>query len=58
MRRFEEPMMEIQRLDSEDIFTASDCRTEALGCPSCYCSAVGCDSHNSQCPGCYNDLGF
>ena len=52
MNRFEAPMMEIQRLDPEDVFTNS-CLTEALGCDSCYCSGVICSSgYNSQCTGC------
>lgn len=56
MRKFEMPMMEIQRLTSEDVFTASGCTVEALGCYSCYCIGVDCDdfSCSSHDCGCYN----
>ena len=49
MKFFDAPMMKIQRLAPEDVFTASDCRTEALGCDSCYDSAAECDDYN-PCP--------
>lgn len=45
MRKFEMPIMEIQRLASEDVLTSSDCRVEALGCTSCYCVAVDCGTY-------------
>ena len=55
MKRFEAPMMEMQKLPVEDVFTASDCNIEALGCYSCYCISVDCD--NFECTthdcGCY-----
>jgi hypothetical protein len=57
MKRFETPMMEIQRLSTEDIFTNS-CTVEALGCTSCYCVAVTCDDYtcsSHQCS-CDNDI--
>lgn len=57
MKRFETPVLEIQRLAPEDVFTTS-CTVEALGCDSCYCIGVVCDEYscNHQCPGCYDDL--
>lgn len=58
MRKFNAPLMEIQRLAQEDVFTASNCRVEAEGCPSCYCVAVVCDDYTCShtCPGCDNDI--
>ena len=44
MKKFELPMMEVQRFAPEDVFTTS-CRTEGLGCDSCYCVAVSCDPY-------------
>ena len=59
MKRFSAPMMEIQRLAPEDVFTDSTCRTQALGCPSCYCNAVSCgDTYTPDCDGCYSYLPF
>jgi len=57
-KRFAAPLMEVQRLVQEDVLTDSTCRTQALGCTSCYCTAIGCDDYHPECPGCYNDLGF
>ena len=58
MRKFRAPTMEIQKLAPEDVCTDSSCRTEALGCPSCYCSAVVCKTCYGQgtCSGCYDDF--
>lgn len=42
MRHFSAPLMEIQRLVPEDLFTKS-CTIESLGCASCYCAAVDCE---------------
>lgn len=44
MKNFKKPTIEIQRFEQEDIMMASDCRTEALNCLKCYCSAVTCDA--------------
>ena len=57
MKKFEAPMMDIQRFDSEEIIAASGCTVKALGCTSCYCVAVTCE-HTPEppdCPGCFND---
>ena len=54
-KRFEAPIMEVQRLAPDDVFTGSDCRVEAKGCASCYCVAVtcnpfaGCDAVSCTC---------
>ena len=44
MKRFTAPMMEIQRLEPEDVLTGSDCTIESLGCTTCYCALVTCPS--------------
>lgn len=46
MKKFEVPQIKIQKLAEEDIFTTktSDCTVEALGCYSCYCIGVDCDT--------------
>ena len=44
MKRFTAPMMEIQRLEPEDVLTSSDCTIESLGCTTCYCALVTCPS--------------
>ena len=57
MKSFCAPMMEIQRLEPEDVFTGSDCSVEALRCVSCYCSAVSCPTGfctELDCPGCFD----
>lgn len=59
MKKFETPKMEVQKLAAEDVFTTqtSDCRTEALGCESCYCVGVVCDDFGcagSQTCDCYD----
>ena len=58
MKRFEAPKMVIQKLAAEDILTASDCRVEALGCISCYCSAVVCDPYDCTSNQCNTDYDF
>ena len=45
MKKFNAPIMEIQMLVPEDVFTSSDCTVEALGCTSCYCVATICDDY-------------
>ncbi|MBR0228357.1 MAG: hypothetical protein IJQ62_08410 [Clostridia bacterium] len=56
MKKFEVPMMDIQRFDTEDIiYTSKVCAVEAFNCPSCYCVAVDCgeftcDANNFGCP--------
>ena len=42
MKVFEKPVMDVQRLDAEEIMSTSVC-FEAFECKSCYCSAVTCD---------------
>ena len=42
MRKFETPVMSIQKLVSEEIVRTSSC-FEAHDCLSCYCVAVTCD---------------
>lgn len=63
MKQFTAPLMEIQRLVQENIYTISGCLTEVLGCVSCYCSAVVCTSgyEPGMCTGtydcgCYTDI--
>ena len=59
MKKFEAPRIEVKRFGTEDVFTNSSCTTQALGCTSCYCSAVSCDHLNPTCTSdCYSDLGF
>ena len=54
MKRFEVPQINVMKLTSENVFTDSQCRVEALGCTSCYCVAVTCE-HTPECSGCYDD---
>ena len=56
MKRFDAPMMEIQRLALEDVFTTS-CTTEALGCDSCYFVAVSCDPYTCSTNVCKDHCG-
>ena len=57
MKHFTTPLMEIQRLVPEDVFTTS-CTVEALGCDWCYCVAVDCkDTYTPECTGCHDDWG-
>ena len=59
MKKFETPRMEVRDFGTEDVLTGFDCRTEALGCSSCYCSLVGCkdDGVGSTCTGgCYTNI--
>ena len=56
MKKFSAPLMEIQRLVSEDVFTASGCSVEALSCERCYCPVVTCPTGYCTadgCTGCY-----
>ncbi|MBR4333743.1 MAG: hypothetical protein IKP72_13765 [Clostridia bacterium] len=52
MKKFEAPMMDVQRFGEEDIVASSDCRTEALGCESCYVSAGQCGDTYVPCASC------
>ena len=58
MKKFEVPMMNIQRLDAEDVIaTSTVCAVEAFHCASCYCVAVDCGSFtcgDNECSGCYD----
>lgn len=55
MKKFEVPQISVMKLTSENVFTDSQCRVEALGCTSCYCVAIVCDdSYNAECPDCYD----
>ena len=44
MKRFEKPIMIIQRLERDEILRTSGCMVEAVACISCYASAVECPS--------------
>ena len=44
MKKFEVPMMSIQRLGTEEIIRTSGCQVEVQACVSCYCTEVTCDS--------------
>ena len=50
MKKFSTPVLEIQRLAPEDVFTNS-CTVEALGCDSCYVTAGECDDTYVGCTG-------
>lgn len=54
MKKFEIPMMVIQRLNAEFTTYSSDCMVEADVCLSCYCSGVTCEGKYScdgfECP--------
>ena len=50
MKKFSTPVLEIQWLTPEDVFTTS-CATEALGCDSCYVTAGDCDDTYEGCNG-------
>ena len=43
MKRFEAPVMSIQKLVSEEIVRTSGC-FEIFACEDCYCTAVQCES--------------
>lgn len=42
MKKFGVPTISIQKLEPEDILTASSCFVEALACTACYCTIVQC----------------
>ena len=58
MKKFEAPMMDIQRLDAEDVIATSRvCAVEAYNCESCYCVAVDCGIFTcdaNDCGDCYD----
>ena len=42
MKKFQVPMMDIQRFDAEEaIFTSTTCQ-QSFACEDCYCTSVGC----------------
>ncbi len=43
MKKFEIPMIHVQRLEADYIITGSECMVEADACLKCYCSGVTCD---------------
>jgi len=57
MKKFETPMMDIQRFNTEDTISTSGCTVEALGCVGCYCIGVDCDNtYSADCSGCYDNV--
>lgn len=42
MKRFEAPVMDIQRLDPEDAIATSCQVCNTVGCIACYCGVVSC----------------
>lgn len=60
MKRFGIPMMDVQRLEAENVITTSGCNVEALNCADdCYCVSVTCNPYCSSqtCnEDCYTDV--
>lgn len=44
MKRFDTPVMSVQKLSTETIITGSSCLVEVQACLDCYCVGVTCDS--------------
>lgn len=58
MKKFETPMMDIQRFNAEDTISTSGCSVEAFDCSGCYCVRVDCDeTYTPECSGCFDDVG-
>ena len=53
MKKFEIPMMDIQRFDAEEAISTSTCY-QSFACKDCYCTAVGCswpyECNSLNCP--------
>ena len=57
MKKFEAPVMSIDKLDPTEVIATSGC-PEAHSCKGCYCAIVDCDSawscNDVICAGVYN----